>query len=201
MAGNGKCEACGATGATVYIGDQLLCDRCVATMTGMPPVPDAPADETIAGPDGRSHRFRFRVWRSPTGIVVDAQEADVPDGDGFHFKLMGAHDADVASLVDRLRRRMRAGISRTNLEPHPRGEGWIATGDEIVGRLAHSNTAKGGRPFDVVVDGRRLSWEEFGRALDPFEGWDFTVRVDDIEFVDLDDGATEAAYDIDIEEA
>jgi len=38
--------------------------------------------------------------------------------------------------------------------------------------------------YDVVVDGRRLSWEEFGRALEPFEGWDFTLRIHDDEFVD-----------------
>ena len=43
--------------------------------------------------------------------------------------------------------------------------------------------------YDVVVDGRRLSWEEFGRALEPFEGWDFTLRIHDDEFVDSGDVA------------
>lgn len=54
-------------------------------------------------------------------------------------------------------------------------------GDELAGRLLW-NEDEG--PYDVVVDGRRLSWEEFGRALEPFEGWRFRLIFEDVELVD-----------------
>ncbi|HEX6329854.1 MAG TPA: hypothetical protein VF129_01000 [Actinomycetota bacterium] len=41
-----------------------------------------------------------------------------------------------------------------------------------------------GLPYDVVVDGRRLIWEEFGRVLEPFEGWPFTPHFDDAPLID-----------------
>jgi hypothetical protein len=33
----------------------------------------------------------------------------------------------------------------------------------------------------VVVDGRGLSWEEFGDALEPFEGWTFHLSIREID--------------------
>jgi hypothetical protein len=42
-----------------------------------------------------------------------------------------------------------------------------------------------------VVDGRRLGWEEFGRALEPFEGWEFRLsfRHEDVDADDRDPAA------------
>lgn len=37
--------------------------------------------------------------------------------------------------------------------------------------------------YAVVVDGRTLSWEEFGRTLESFEGWRFRLVVDGIDDV------------------
>jgi hypothetical protein len=34
-------------------------------------------------------------------------------------------------------------------------------------------------PYSVVVDGRTLTWEEFGEALEPFEGWRFRLVIED----------------------
>jgi hypothetical protein len=32
----------------------------------------------------------------------------------------------------------------------------------------------------VVVDGREITWEEFGRMLMTFEGWQFKLEIRDI---------------------
>jgi hypothetical protein len=34
-------------------------------------------------------------------------------------------------------------------------------------------------PFDVVIDGRTLTWSEFGQALHSFEGWRFRMTIED----------------------
>ncbi len=50
-------------------------------------------------------------------------------------------------------------------------------------------------PYDVVVDGRRLSWEEFGRVLEPFEGWPFTLRFEDVPMIDPQEDEWETGGD------
>ena len=46
----------------------------------------------------------------------------------------------------------------------------------MAGRLAYDPD---GGPCRVVVDGRRLGWEELGHALASFEGWRFRLVIDD----------------------
>lgn len=54
----------------------------------------------------------------------------------------------------------------------------VMRGKEVEGRLAWRDDRPG---YDVVVDGQRLTWEEFGGALAPFEGWTFRLSVREIE--------------------
>jgi len=170
-----RCADCGERPVSMNLGPVSLCDRCydvrIAASTGWPRLPHAPAPETIAGPDGRTHRIVYRLWRSPGGVAVEAEEDGEPF-DGFHAEVVGAHDADPAPLVERTRAAIRRRIGRRDLEFGPGGPPWIMSGDDLLGRLVWN---EGGEPYDVVVDGRHLSWEEFGRALEPFEGWEFRL--------------------------
>jgi hypothetical protein len=163
------------------LGTVPLCDRCfdfrVAASTGWPHLPEPPAPETIAGPDGRLHRMLYRLWRSPGGVVVEADEDGEPS-DGFHVEVVGPDDAEPAPLIERARAAIRRRIGRQDLELPPGRSHWIISGDELRGRLVwneRGDPLDSGEPYDVVVDGRRLSWEEFGRALEPFEGWEFRL--------------------------
>lgn len=180
----GTCERCGAVGATVSLGGEVLCDRCVdnqiSEFTGMPRLPDPPADEVFTGPDARAHRFRFRLWRAPTGVSVEAAEIDCPTGEGYQLKLLGQHDADIDALLSSLRERITARISRVDLTPNPHREGWMLAGETVSGRFEWNDEGDSGKPYDVVVDGRRLSWGEFGNAFEGLEGWGFTLHVDDL---------------------
>lgn len=145
----------------------------------LPVLPDPPAEEALTGPDGRGHRFSYRLWRAPTGIVAEADELDCAGGEGYRASVLGSHHADTDALVAHLRSRLRQLVFHLDLEDGPSGRP-IMAGDELAGRLVW-NEDDG--PYDVVVDGRRLSWEEFGRALEPFEGWRFRLIIEDIELV------------------
>src|SRR5947209_3508154 len=57
-------------------------------------------------------------------------------------------------------------------------DGWIMRAREVEARLVWRDDRPG---YDVVVDGRRLSWEEFGAVLEPFEGWTFHLEMRDID--------------------
>jgi len=146
----------------------------------MPRLPNPPSDEVFTGPDARAHRFRFRLWRAPTGVSVEAAEIDCPAGEGYQFKLLGQHDSDIDALLGSLRERIRAGISRVDLKPNLHREGWLLAGETVSGRFEWNDAGDNFKPYDVAVDGRRLSWEEFGNAFEGFEGWGFTLHIDDL---------------------
>lgn len=174
------CRACGVHPVRVVLDDIPLCDRCsdrrLSEATGWPELPDPPAPAVFTGPDGRTHPMEFRLWRAPTGIVAEAQENSTPPMEGYHVDVMGGHDADVDRLLRTLHDRVDAQISQLFLRPADHGPGWTLAGDEVAGRLVQ---LAGDAPYAVVVDGRTLSWDELGRALGAFEGWQFRLSIDD----------------------
>ena len=168
-----------------WLSDVPLCDPCsnreIARVTGLPELPGPPPPITVKGRDGKRHTMRFRIWRAPTGVVVDLHEAGLGDGEeGFEFSVLGAHDAHVDELVAHVREMAQRGIATQYLERDAvRGWGWTLRGDEVAGRLVWSEENGHGGPYDVVVDGRALTWDEFGCALASFEGWHFRLIIED----------------------
>lgn len=179
------CHDCGGGPVVLSLGDLPLCDSCydvrIAEATGWPGLPDPPPPETISGPDGREHVITYRVWRSPAGIAVEAAEGGRPF-EGYAAEVVETHEADVAALVDKARAAIRRRIARQDLERSPSGN-MVMAGFDLCGRLEWQD---GGPPYAVVVDGRMMSWEEFGLAMEPYEGWEFRISfregvVDDEE--------------------
>ncbi len=178
-----RCEDCGSGDVRVHLSDTPLCDGCadgrVAGITGLPELGPAPPAFVLSGPEGKHHRMQPRPWRAATGIVVELEEVGVPAGEGFRFSILGPHDADVGQLLSQLRAHAEAEVSRRYLEPNPHGSGWLLVDDEVAGRLVWGEDREMGAPYDVVVDGRRLSWEELGHALGSYEGWRFRLVMEE----------------------
>jgi hypothetical protein len=148
----------------------------------LPLLPAPPDPETILGPDGRRHRIRYRIWRWPSGIVAEAEER-LRDAEGYAAKVHGSHDKPVEALIVRVMAEIRSRIARLDLE-------LAGHGSQLHGRLVWDGHSGG--PYGVV-DGRQLTWEEFGRALEPFEGWEFHLSFDD--GLDGDDAPDEPSED------
>ncbi|SRR6266545_4130936 len=130
----------------------------------------------LTGADGRRHMMRYRIWRAPTGIMVELREDDVPRGDGSEFGVLGSHDSQVGLLVVAVRGQAQDEIRRRLSRPGPGGVGWRLAGGEGAGRLECNPV---GGPHRVIVDGRPLSWQELGAALESFEGWRFRLLIED----------------------
>jgi hypothetical protein len=89
--------------------------------------------------------------------------------------VLGDHDADVGMLVAAVRAQAQREMGRMYLEPAAHRSGWQLKDCDVAGRL---ELDPDGGPYRVVVDGRPLSWEEFGRALEAFEGWRFRLTIE-----------------------
>lgn len=178
------CESCGASEARASLGGTPLCDRCfdrrIASITGFPELPDAPPDLSLRDSHGESRPMRFRVWRAPSGIVVDLEEVGRPLGEGFRFSVVGGHHGDVAELIAQVSKSARQEMRRRYLTPNPNREGWLLAGDEIRGWLTWSDKAVNGvgTPYDAVIEGRAMSWDDLGRALEAFEGFRFRLTLE-----------------------
>jgi hypothetical protein len=180
------CGDCGSQEADHYLGEVLLCDRCfnrrVAELTGYPDLPGPPPPLTVTDAEGREHQLRFRIWRAPTGIEVELEEVGVPGWEGYRRAVLGAHDADAGELISAVRSRALDDMSRRFLEPNPRRPGYLVAEDTDVveGRLVGNETgSEVGTPYDVLVDGKKLSWEELGRALEAYGGWRIRIELAD----------------------
>ncbi|MHB1445817.1 MAG: DUF7686 domain-containing protein [Acidimicrobiales bacterium] len=172
------CHDCGSSDVRTYLDNVALCDRCadrrVAGSTGYPELPEPPAPITLTDLEGQGHTLRFRLWRAPTGVEAELEEVGVPVGEGYHLSVLGSHDADLDQLIDHLRRRAGEELGRRYLVPNHHREGRVLAEehDEVVGRLVWSDEgSEVGTPYNVIVDGRTLTWEELGRALEGYEGW------------------------------
>ena len=74
--------------------------------------------------------------------------------------------------------KMRRALSIKHVES---GELGLQIADEQVVRgLIEWDDAHDGRVPLVVVDGREITWEEFGRMLMTFEGWQFKLEIRDM---------------------
>lgn len=153
----------------------LLCDRCadrhIAATTGFPELPHPPDPEKLTGPDGRSHEVRYRLWRSPGGIAAEVEEGP-GDDPGYAASVVGDHHDDPDLVAHTLRAKIHDEMSRCYLERDLRDDGWVVAGSEVWGRLEEGLRRE--VPV-VIVDGRRLTWEEFGAAVMPLVGWEFRI--------------------------
>lgn len=103
----------------------------------------------------------------------------MPDGEGYEFAVLGDHHADVADLIERVRAHAEREVGRLYLERARHRHGWAVTDDEVAGRLVWNDDHLSGTPYKVVVDGRMLTWEELGMALDSYDGWNFRLVISD----------------------
>lgn len=101
-------------------------------------------------------------------------------GEGYQFAVLGDHHADVELLVDRVRSLAETEIARRYLEPASHRAGWVVgEDDEVAGRRVWNDEGDNGKPYIVVIDGRTMSSEELGMALEPYEGWGFRLVIED----------------------
>jgi len=193
------CERCGKlvpphdlTHFTTDGGPLLLCTQCfnadVAERVGIDDFDNHPLDPiSIATVDGVVHHFHFQTRLLGDMVTLEAFELKEGEPSGYQFQLIGEPGEDRFIQLGRLVKRIRGALANKYLEDSKYG---LQVKDmEVKGKIEADTSDEadvfGTRLPMLVIDGREVSWEQFGEMLMTFEGFQFKLQIvdssDDLE--------------------
>lgn len=164
-------------------GYRQLCSRCfneaTASRLGLQGF-EHMVFEPVRMVDGRGagHEFQFRTRLFGPGVAIDAFELRDGGPAGYRFQVIGEPDNDPLELLGRLIGKMRRALAFTHLDDTDHGP---QVNDRLILRgIVDSDPDEDHRVPRVVVDGREISWDELGRMVAAFEGWQFKLEFRDL---------------------
>jgi hypothetical protein len=184
------CDACGESTpdydiihfGSIERGYRRLCGRCINTQmaeaAGLEGFQHARL-EPVGLTDclGKLHTFHFRTHLFATGVAIDAFELRDGNPTGYFFQIIGEPETDLLVLLAQLVGKMRRALSIKHLEDGDYGL-QIAEHGVVRGRIESDNDHDGQLPL-LVIDGREIDWDQFGRMLMSREGAQFKLTIVD----------------------
>lgn len=184
-----RCDSCGQVAASYDIvsygsierGYRQLCSQCfnqdVAKLGGLDKFEHAKfAPVSLVDCDGEVHKFHFRTYLFGPGVALDAFELRDGDPSGYWFQIIGDPEEDRLALLGRLIEKIRRALSVKHLTSREFG---LQIADRDVRGRIEWDDAHDGRVPVLVIDGREITWKNFGRMLMSFEGWQFHLNIRD----------------------
>ena len=127
---------------------------------------------------GREHIFQFRTHLFAAGVTIDAIEFNEDQSEGYCFKVIGHEEGDLFELLARLVAKMRRGLAHLHLEEGTQG---LQISDPGIVRARIDSDPEGETDMPVVViDGRNISWDELGRMVATYMGFQFKLELHDL---------------------
>jgi hypothetical protein len=185
-----RCDSCARTTLDYDIvnycsiegGYRHLCSQCFnkevaesARLTGFENAKFEPVG--LVDSSGEVREFHFRTYLFGTGVALDAFELRDGHPSGYHFQIIGDPEGDLLVLLGRLIEKMRRALSTKHLT---NGNHGLQISDErvVCGRVEWDDVHDGRVPL-LIIDGREIGWNEFGRMRMSFEGWQFKLTIKD----------------------
>jgi hypothetical protein len=109
-------------------------------------------------------------------VHIQALEIRNSEPKGYEFSVYGAAEDDLFALFASLVERMRRGLEQRHIEPGDLTRYRITDEGIVCGHITWDDDTDGEFPC-LVIDGKELSWREFGRMLMTYEGFHFKLEV------------------------
>jgi hypothetical protein len=126
---------------------------------------------------GEMHEFHFRTNLFGPGVAIDAFELRDGYPAGYQFQIIGDPEEDLLVLLGRLIQKMRHALATKHLMEGQFGL-QIADHRVVRGKIEADIDQDGQVPL-LIIDGKEITWAEFGRVLMSFEGFQFKLMVAD----------------------
>lgn len=129
---------------------------------------------------GGQHHFRICTFEALSGLVSKAIEVteNHPEREARMFEILSDFEADIEEVELNLKARIKRSINRRHLQ-YAHGKLSIAE-DTLRGRFEESiDYSDNHVTYYFVIDGKRISIEQFVEMLKPFSGFDFKFQIYD----------------------
>jgi len=126
--------------------------------------------------DGELHQFHFVTRLLGHIVTLEAFELKEGQRSGYELQIIGDPEEDQFALLGRMVSRIRKTLSVKYITDKDDGHGLQIADMTVHGRI-DCDLSEDIRTPCVVVDGQEISWEEFGRMLSSFEGWQFKLEI------------------------
>ncbi len=125
----------------------------------------------------RKYHFKIASFPVPTGLASEAIEVKEDSSFGYTFNILSDFNTDTEVAEERLIKKIKRGINRRHLKKE-NGEWKIGQRDMLRGRIEwNDDFSDTGYDRVFVIDGKRITIEEFGRMFEPWEGWHFRFKI------------------------
>ena len=183
-----RCENCGKEVQhpfeTVRFGNgtpRLLCNACfneeVAARAGIDFRHPEFSPIQLADAAGGIHTFHFATRLVDLARVsIEAYEPDVDPG--YRFQVISGSAGNPRELHERLLGKIRRALVREHIVVDKQGFRRICDEMMVHGRFDWDENMDGAVPL-LAIDGKPVTWEQLGRLLTTFEGWQFKLEIYD----------------------
>jgi len=130
----------------------------------------------LTGVEGRQRTFHFLLRHLGDRMSLDAFERADGERAGYQFQIVDAIEADPLDVMSRLVKRIRRALAMCYLVDEEWGT--FIKGMDVSGRIGCDFNTSPSLPT-IVIDGRDISWHDFGRMVTSFEGWQFKLSFKD----------------------
>lgn len=140
---------------------------------------------TLKDADNNLRTFDIEKIVTQMGISFEAAEGSIADY-GYKFAVLGEVDDDQKMLVRHLTQKIQDGLIKKYMKTeYLHGKEMLYINENVVvGRIEADLDSINDRPL-IIVDGKSYTWEEFGKLLLQFEGFQFKLEtfdlLDDVE--------------------
>ncbi|WNS75183.1 hypothetical protein RRV45_20270 [Bacillus sp. DTU_2020_1000418_1_SI_GHA_SEK_038] len=180
-----KCERCGTNEVKIILKDgatsKRLCNNCYnEIMSDELGVDLEQLIESFSLKDyqGVSRTFYVERRLHPVGLYLEAAE-DIKYG--YKFAIHGELDSNQTELLTKLIEKTRKGIHMQQVKSKlfPNGQAYNSIiHDQFTGIIEYDESSDG-VPL-IIIDGKPFAWEEVGKMLMTYEGFQIKVKMYDV---------------------
>ena len=131
---------------------------------------------TLADKDGEDHSFHFRPLLHGDHLLIEAFEIKDSEPKGYKYSIHGYAEDDLFHLFGKLVERMRRELQRRHIEAGYLNRYNITDNHTVRGHITWDDDTDGELPC-LVIDGKEVSWHEFGRMVMTYEGFHFKLEI------------------------
>jgi hypothetical protein len=128
--------------------------------------------------NGKQRKFRFRSIETASPLIrMEAHEIREDRQPGYYFREIGMAD-HLVLLRGNLNLKIKEALSRRYIIEQKEGHSkWEMLTDELKGYIDYDEVHR--RTY-LVMDGYRVTWDEFKDLVSAYEGFFFKIKFEDL---------------------